>query len=415
MNQPINTLLKKTAMLALGAIMLGACKKEAIQSGSPAFTETEIVIPNDDISPSAAVDVIAEALEAVPLETPKEAYVSDWADKVVTTSDNRIVLVNNHNVAIFNALTGKFIKELQPAGDGPGEYSSFREVSYNPFTNEIELFADFQRKELIYDSDGNYLRDEDQYLLYGSKMYLTKDLCAYSCNQNNSELLGTKESYKIVLHDKKKNRLTGYLPLPHFEEKLSNLKIPYPFSSTAAGLSWFQPFNNGIFSVTPDGVSNRYSIVFRKNNIPSDFWEKNRKYTGKLEAGINENFPFLDSYFFENSQFIISRYMQNNIIQFVVYDKHKKRCVINTKSIFADKWGLHMPLPRHINKTGFLFILAAEDFIAMMESFDDKSLLPKSFLKAYRQAKPIDNPILITLTVKGGEAIQDVVHKTNPN
>jgi len=382
-------------VLLLLVPILNSCIKN-----SKSFKPFEIIIDNQNISNFDYIDKVVDSFNIVPLQTNSSSLIPDWADDIIVEKKRIFVADFSLNkISIFDE-RGKFINKILPSGDGPGEYTGFQSMVFNDFNRELELFSGFQRKLLIYNENGIFLREEPQNLLFQSKKYLTQDICVYSCHVPNSEILNKEKSYKIVYQNKSTNKVQYYCSISDFELNLGPLFITSHFNKIKDSLVWFEPFNNNIKTITENGVTDRYFLKFTKNQIPVDYWDKRNKYTMMLDAAQNQNFPFLSDFFFENNRYIVFIYDYNKINHLFIYDKMLKKTIFNANQPLINKWKLPLTMPRGVNSESLLFFIPASDFKNLIKYHIDKKLLPKQFLLIDEKLKMEDNPIILKIFLK---------------
>lgn len=375
-----------------------SCSNNFKESDNP---QNYIEISNDEISPSAALDRIVDKIEFVPLETNLSGYITDWNRQMLASSDRLFIMTEREEIAIFNILTGDFIKKLSPSGEGPGEFSGVNNLLFNPYLDQLEVYSAFQRKNLIFDKNGKFINEQELHMFCESRFYYDPNTVVFSAHQENSELIASDTSKRVIFLDKYNLKTKAYLSISPAESRLSHLIMPYNFWKVENELIWGESMNNHIYTIGPNGVKLRYLVKFKENNMPEDFWLKNKKYGDMVDALTKENIPFVQSNFFESKKYFIFNYSyKKNVMHFTVYDKKRRKIVINTSQILYNKWKIGLPMSLIPYKDGFLFLIDSNYFIKLVDSHPDPDVLPRKMHEIRKNIKNNDNPILMKIEIK---------------
>lgn len=94
----------------------------------------------------------------VPLQTVENKYIGEIS-KLITTSTKYIIFdAISMRVFIFDRETGNVINIVEALGQGPGEYTTILDITYQEINDEIVILA--PEKILCYTSNGEYKREK---------------------------------------------------------------------------------------------------------------------------------------------------------------------------------------------------------------------------------------------------------------
>jgi hypothetical protein len=215
----------------------------------------------------------------IPLETTDDCLIGNINKALIR--NNRIYVADfDQAFALFVFdLQGKFLFKIARMGQGPGEYVSFRDFDIQS-NGDIYMFDHFGRKFLLFDSEGEYLRDMgtdytlSSFCLVKNKMYWSK------------LLVPGKRLAELAVYDMTAKR-TDFL-LKNSKWLSHNVHINYAsyvFYNSPSGATYYSPrFSNIIYSIGENGV--KPAIGIKNLRMPPEDiikkWEedsKNAKFT----------------------------------------------------------------------------------------------------------------------------------------
>jgi hypothetical protein len=121
----------------------------------------EIIFPdlNKDGTKIIDTDRLIDSVWYVPLETSDQSIISGISNLIIHEQYVYILDFNQKSVLLFG-VDGKFIKRIGSAGRGPQEYILPKSISINEYTNEFLIHDDKRQNVMVYDLEGNFLRDQ---------------------------------------------------------------------------------------------------------------------------------------------------------------------------------------------------------------------------------------------------------------
>ena len=147
--------------LLFALIVLSACNKNE---------ETDLITIPVDIYQDNPLPLseISENIKAIELETTDECLIGEGVRRVLISDDHVIILdqprMGNPNIFLFNG-SGKFIRRIGQAGQGPGEYGNYISDIVADFEDK-EIYVQSYKKLIKYDFEGNFIKEINIILEY---------------------------------------------------------------------------------------------------------------------------------------------------------------------------------------------------------------------------------------------------------
>ena len=149
-------------LLFITGVLLFSCSKDTKKSELPEYPvdiEQNISLPLSEI---------AEKTTAIELELTDVSLINPDRIQSIFLCDNLVIVAERERIFVFG-IDGKFVRTIGSKGQGPGEYSSIRNVAMDE--RNKRLFINSMSKIICYDLNGFFLKE----LPMGSDMII-KDL-----------------------------------------------------------------------------------------------------------------------------------------------------------------------------------------------------------------------------------------------
>jgi len=265
----------------LSGVLL-SCQNKAVNRESSENDEKEevqalpaapIVIPFEkgvDIVQVLSLSQIALNVEYIPLETSSTILLSRAWENLVLTKEYIFVYGGTKSGFFQFDRQGKFIRKIAKKGQGPGEYVYLSDFVINEEQRHIYILSSHTWKILVYDFDGNHIKDfqapKDQ---KGFEQLSDSLFVTFALNSRGD----TKD--KLTIFDVNGDVVKTY---PH-EEKFT---VDGNWSGMVGGpmdrylykiegkVRHKDFYNDTLFTVTPDGLLPEYIIPMGKYQVPPE-------------------------------------------------------------------------------------------------------------------------------------------------
>ena len=269
---------KNLICLFIVSILLCACSKEKVN-----------VIKLDANQDNKLK--ISYTTRIIQLETNKESFLQFIFKINVDKINDRIFVLSNFNIYMFN-MDGKYLTKLK-IGKGPGEITRIVAFTINPDTKSIYAI-DNSTRLIMFDYNGN-MKNE-----YRINNFASTDLCIL--DDNNILLLrnfvGIEENYFMGMFNLTAKKITRkFIPAE---------KSPYPKNSIATAINFSNnngkiylniPNVFGLFEFRNDHLNQLFSLDLGNRKVPNSLVNKclsNSKYCNlRDEAKTRSYVPFL--------------------------------------------------------------------------------------------------------------------------
>ena len=160
--------------LMISGFLLFSCNSD-IKNGGELL---EFPVDKEE-SASLPLSEITETITAIELELTDESLINpDYIQRIIL-SDNHVIIAQDDNVLVFSR-SGKFTCSIGSKGQGPGEYTSIRNMAIDETGKR--LFVNSNKKIICYDLQGNVLMES-------SLFQLNDRISIIDINYINNELL----------------------------------------------------------------------------------------------------------------------------------------------------------------------------------------------------------------------------------
>jgi hypothetical protein len=392
--------MKKSTLLehvffTIALLLFFSCEKNR------SIHQHNLKINNVKIAKSIAIDSFIAGIEIIQLEmSNKKSILSDVANKLLFYKDKIIIVdyILGNYIAIFDS-KGKFINKIDVSGQGPGEVSDIRSVTINKQNDQLEVFSANEKKEVHYSLDGKFIEEIKSQYYYQEKFSFETSSIYYSSDLANTGAFPNSACFELFRTNK-----SSVIPIrevdPNLFEKHIGITTPNPFFNEGESIFFCKHFSDTIFSISDESIEIAYKIDFKSNSIPKKFWEKDFKYSSKIDAADGENFAYLTGKFFKNKRFISMIYWFDRSSNWFIYDLSTRKTIVNSKTINLKKFNLDLLPPTQFTEDGFVYYISApvfKDFIATQSS---NNKLPKKFIEIDRKLTEKANPIILKIKLK---------------
>jgi hypothetical protein len=192
-----------------------------------------------------------------------------------TTSDNLIGGINkleykNGKYYLYDEVTksvscynrnGSFRFQISALGSGPGQYA---DVDAFMLSEHFLYLADASKKKILqFDLSGRFVSEHRFPYYYTSAAYIGSDrFVFYSGYHSNTDAEGNVVRDNIIITDAGFHPVSTSLPFSGSIQSTSILEKGRNFSLNGARVLFWYPFSDVIYSVSTDGVQEKFFIDF---------------------------------------------------------------------------------------------------------------------------------------------------------
>jgi hypothetical protein len=296
-------------------LMMQSCVNKESSNDDP-FKGVPIVIDIDSVK---SVPLTLSHIQYIPLETTDECLIGRTG-KVLIRNNKIYVADFSKAMALFVFdMNGKFLFKISQRGQGPGEYLSFHDFDIQS-NGDIYMFDQWRKKILIYNSEGNYLREivSDyhfyNFCLVNNKMYWSK--------LNEKEMIANLAVYDMI--DKK----TEFILKDNLHDTGIINYAGFDFYYSPNYTTYYSPkFSKIIYSISEDGV--HPAIGIKNLNIPPRFiidgWSQIENVIERTQLITNSTYFIENIYIFETDRYISIGCIRGDVLdKTLLYNKHSK-------------------------------------------------------------------------------------------
>jgi hypothetical protein len=281
------------------------------------------------------LSLFVDDITYIPLETCPQAMIGGGIVNYEITDDYIIVrqyMERKYQIMLFDRKTGKFLREIGKNGRGPGEYSFFCFVPFNPVKKVLYAMSS-SREILVYDVSGRNIDKikmpeyEDQYgevIPLGTKPILFENMLDDNVFVGQFYNLYGMEKYKLVLL----SRESVLKIFPNFQSQNKQIKgIPVINRADTTFYKWdnklyyLEAFCDTLYEVTKKSLIARYAFDLGKRKLS---WTKladgsfsdTRNFSFITDVDENKNYIFLKMRIASTGQFLGIIEKKTNILTF---------------------------------------------------------------------------------------------------
>lgn len=396
------------AFILVVFLVLGCNDEQRNLSGTLPVKQNLTFVVNKE-EQTMSFDTLFRNKQMIPLEETEESLIAN-VSKIQIYKDNIYVMdfSKDLSIAVFDK-TGKFKFKLKQIGRGPQEYYSISDANVNEFSGDIELLVNSDRKLMIYDSTGAYVKTlkssfggtyfsitENSRFFYKGNTEFDKSKYSFRLYQTNldGEVIGKYLWYKVNL-GKGQN---------YYRDVFSQIRLgEYYFNES---------YNDTIYKISDKGITPKIKIDFKgAKNFPKDFFTDNQKYPDKIAYAEKQGIPSLSSFHDYENYFIgvYNQYKEETEYAYsYIYDKQKEKIIHNINSIYSKELGINIMagdvLPRYgktKNPIGFIYPYEIEEYFLNDESLQNINKKNKALSNYFKYRKSSENPIVILYKNRG--------------
>ncbi len=364
----------------------------------------------------STADQMFSSVRYTPLETNKNSQVGN-IDRLETTTNNFIIMDKNTNsVFIFNR-DGKFQSRISFSKVKGDKIVYF---TLNRWKKQIIIETSLSRNYLIYGYDGKKISEVTK-----GKENLTR----YKFIEPDKQV-----SFNVPVKQSKESG-NGYFISKYLNfNKVLNNMLSYPYSAVNyniddalmandyfnyygldTSLLFSKSYDYNIYSVTPEGVQKKYSLIFPSSYaIPKDF-EYNDSYSGKRIKYFFDNknkiYALTNLYVLQNKLLFRIKTLNSGDKNIDLVYNLKTGILTAFQKILPDNSNFKLPITSDMNFLSngimacdgtsiFSSISSKELFKARDRDKDTKVNYSKSLLKYFRENSEESNPVIIEVQLK---------------
>jgi hypothetical protein len=341
-----------------------------------------IEVDDQNINKVSFKDLFSD-VRLIPLDTKPEAAIKQ-ADKIIFHCDRFYILDKDQASVLVFSSAGKYLFKIQSVGRGPGEYSLLYDITINEFRNTIELLNP-RGQIMAYDLDGTFI----------DKTAIPVRACQYFQYLNSDTIiLYTKfDPKKLAYFSKRKNEVVYTLfSFPDFILETPLIQMSTPFVKYNNDLLFYQGFSNTIYSLKGTEMNERFTWNFGKHNLDLKDFPKDESMQYYINYLKKCDYVWGFTNYAENEKLIITRFIYDQNIYCIVYNKQKKDHLL-VRKVSED---VYFPA---------VYVLTDDKLITSIEPSKIQLILKPGMLdeqeaRIYRSINPEDNPVIVIYTLK---------------
>jgi hypothetical protein len=295
----------------------------------------ELLIDNSSFEKLKDISDVIDDITIVPLNESSENYIGDIYKFFV--SEGRYIVfdkIRTNTIVAFDK-NGNYIKTVMKTGKGPGETLQINDCW--PLENgEIEVY-DFALK-IIYQFDSklvlkNKVKCPEPYILDDIKKVPNSDFhIGYTDFFPNNPKNG--KCYHIAFLDQKLGIIRTDLFYDQKYQGIQWVSIKNHFYQYKDSIRLFMAFDNNVYNVSISGIDKLYRVVYKKNPMPDDIFEKvvgknQNPYRTQIRSAeeLRKRYATFDIYSYfngqwlENDRYIYVASKEKNIWFYSIIDK----------------------------------------------------------------------------------------------
>ncbi|MBI9015605.1 MAG: 6-bladed beta-propeller [Clostridiales bacterium] len=243
--------------------------------------------------------------------------------------------LQNQDVLIFDKENGLAVSKFNRFGKGPDEYFFIQSLNILKNDSIIEIGTSNKKQIIQYDKDGNVIKSKRIPLRYWCDVDYLNDstFCLYMSGGFSKEKM-----FKYATYNLNNKELNFNLKIDKHEDYMFYTGLDN-FQRSNDTLFLTEPISNLIYSISEEGLTERYYIDYGDNAIPPSFL--NKKYRDILEfhkkLGLKSYAYHQGKIHITNGHIIIESYKGNDKYM-VVY------CKSSGKSRIIESFNTKLPL-----------------------------------------------------------------------
>ncbi len=336
----------KILMLSL---VLTACSKEDKDKYVPTIKLSPSIINN----PKETYDSLFKNVKYIPLETNDNCLISEISQLHIAANDIFILDGLQDNLLRFTS-NGRFVNSIGRKGKGPGEYLNPSYFLVDNDNREIEIYDRRQKKIIIYNYSGKYIRNINIDLYFKSFFKDNNKYWAFMANEGNA--IDNEKHLNFIKIDS-----TGKIVEKIFEIENYNMllcRLAHISENVTDGVvSFVLPLHKKIYSFDKNKIEPKYIIDFQEAEVPDKELKKlfhSRRKNQKIINKLMDKYALGYHNFIELKEWIYFSYSYKKTkgIKFVLYNKKDNKVFNITKNPYKENsWETFFPIKYGINNT----------------------------------------------------------------
>lgn len=332
-----------------------------------------------------------EPLSVVPLETNDSVLIS--AIYNIVPADGKIYILDRQGNSTFvYSGQGKCEKVIHDQGQGPNEYTDLSCIAFDKNRKELHLVSNTQKKELVYDVDGRFLRND-------TLPYKVTDIL-FESPKRKILLRQTLDMYGgFIMNCFENGEPVAQLHPFHYENGATVSTLEYPLKALKDGCYMHIVYNDTIYRYDFDQLQGGFVIDFGDKGIPaeirnlpqSQLFERFYAYMKQRDYKVAE-WPYL---FYQEGQKVGINYVYDRCNYYYFYDR-KKRSAESLYGPYIGDTNMAELMYAHMIRDGlFYFIIDPVKYHNLAhETKQEIKKLDRNLYDALEKTAEDDNPVL---------------------
>ena len=323
----------------LTCLLLLGCKQVSKESAILETAEKNSFmrkIAIDPINENAVLKYsdIYNSIQFVKLETINDNLIGR-IDKIIATDDKFVILdlAIAKKIFVFDRY-GKFLNTISKNGEGPEEYDTPNDITYDKYNDELLVLCHNKKKIMKFKMDGTFVKNIKIEWWVASIYVAGKNTYLVYLN-NYTQKDGKINDYNLLIINDNGEVISKLLPYNKDGIALSPPcgKI---FSTFQNELLFTPYYNNKSFIIDLDSVKlrNKYYFDFGKRNIPQSLFSHTitpKEFNNKVHKESDYAFNII---FAETSSHISTQFIYKRKIYTCIHSKES--CITKFSSVFLN-------------------------------------------------------------------------------
>ena len=340
-------------------------------------------------------EILSENVEYIPLETTTISTIGK-IDRIQIFEGNYFITDkrNAKGIYIFNS-KGNFINKISPFGKGPHEITFMDDILYNKITKQIEIFDSARKKILVYDVNGEFIKEFDTKVYLNSFYPIAEnERYYYTGFRSFKGMLDIDKNYRLLKMNEEADLLNSFF---RYSDSQANQKIVelqnnfFPIDNSDK-VFFLEPYSNNVYELKRDSVILKYKLNFTNANIPDDLLESDengKQGLKKHDFVLKQSGALLNNILFEDTEELIFWYIKD-VYRELHYNKKNKE-YYEFSSYFVTDDNIYLPMNHYVAKEFSLSI------IEPMNLLNGKINYSRRIQKILEGKKSTDNPIIVKI------------------
>jgi len=281
----------------------------------------ETISVSTDKNVSLNYDCYVSESILIPLDKGNNQYLSSI--KRFYVKNNKIAVISEDKVFIYNSENGRLLFFLDRKGKGPGEYMNIDDIYLDSET--LYILDKYNRAIMKYNLQGKFIKKIDTGLVGFTFTRINPDVFAIYINSNISD----KSRYRLNLYSLRKGEIVKkFFRISDSEYRWQYVLDSRNFIKNKGHTYFIQSFNDTVYNIREEGIHPSYYVDFGKNRTPSDFLKKD--YEDIREFSIKasrKNYIYSIVGFHHTIDYVYFAYRLNNECIHCIYSLKTGRTV----------------------------------------------------------------------------------------